>query len=146
MTDAVGRRASRIGSEYFLRTLTLATNIFGGDLVGALILMAVMQANVAHLDPFTPGVHETEYDGPPPDSERRPISVSALAAGIGLPYETVRRRVAAFEAEGWLVRSAKGVIVPAARLTGPAHTEVMAENLRNMRRLARRMMLAGLYP
>lgn len=40
------------------------------------------------------------FDTPPPADLRRPISVNALATSLGLPFETVRRRVKQLVAEG----------------------------------------------
>ena len=55
----------------------------------------------------------------PPDSARRPVALRAIAKAIDLPFETVRRRVAALVAEDAVHRGDTGVIVPA---------RVLAEN------------------
>lgn len=92
----------------------------------AAIMIAITQANVAPLlrDPD----RQTAFDGldaPPPDELRRPVSIRSLADSLGLPAETVRRRVHRMAAEGVCVLSPRGVVVPQRVLasehyTGPA--------------------------
>ncbi len=142
--DASGRLAARIGGEYFLQTVSLLAQSAEGDLLGAIILLAITQSNVAHLD-VRGRTAETAPVGPPPDTERRPVSVIALADGLGLPYETVRRRVVGLEKAGWCVRVQGGVVVPAERFMGPANAAWLEVNRRNMRRLMRRMTEAQLF-
>ncbi|MET0272879.1 MAG: hypothetical protein ABW360_07795 [Phenylobacterium sp.] len=92
------------------------------DPVDMLILLAIVQANVA------PVMRETElqrayaaYDTPPPDDARRPVSVSAVAGSLGMPYETVRRRVVRMVRSGWCVVGPTGVYVSQTVLTSPEH-------------------------
>ena len=49
------------------------------------------------------------FDTPPPEELRRAISVNALAASLGLPFETVRRRTKQLIADGICVSTAAGV-------------------------------------
>jgi DNA-binding Lrp family transcriptional regulator len=92
------------------------------DFVDALILLAVVQANVAPLmrDPETQTAYAS-YDAPPPDELRRPVSVNAIAHSLRLPYETVRRRVVRLARSGACEVSGHGVVVPARELASPQH-------------------------
>lgn len=142
--EARARYASRLGAEYFLRTLSLVTNSVGGNVLTAVILLAIMQANVAHVD----GVESADTlsrPGPPGDDERRPVSVSAVAAGLGVPYETVRRNVARLEKAGMCQRVPGGVIVPAQVVAGPDHNGVLLTNWTNLRRLVQRVERADVF-
>ncbi|THD79943.1 MAG: ArsR family transcriptional regulator [Phenylobacterium sp.] len=97
-------------------------NRLGRDFVDALIVLAVVQANVGPLsrDPDLQLAYAT-YDRPPPDELRRPVSVSAIAHSLRLPYETVRRRIARMAKTGTCEVSAHGVVVPARELASPQH-------------------------
>lgn len=46
----------------------------------------------------------------PPEAMRRPVSISAIARALGLPYSTVRRHVEKMLADGRLVRSRGGLL------------------------------------
>lgn len=96
--------------------------IAGMDARDSLLVMAVNQANIAPLtrDPEA----RARYGGleaPAPDAERRPVSLSAVAASLRLPYETVRRRVRRLETLGVCVLTPLGPIVPESFLASPAY-------------------------
>ena len=134
---AIGRAAARAASEHFLRSLSLLTESLDLDILPAIILLTVMQSNVAHLDGGRTCGSYGAVATPPPDEERRPISVLALANGLRLPYETARRHVEKLIAAGWCARVGGGVIVRSEKLTGPKHQEAALANLANLRRLVR---------
>ncbi|WP_374471740.1 hypothetical protein [Phenylobacterium sp.] len=83
------------------------------DLVDALIMLAVTQANVEPVlrDPGLNRRYAT-YDSPPPEAIRRPISINAVAQSLGIPFETARRRVARLALVGVYRTTPAGVIVP----------------------------------
>lgn len=134
---AVGRAVARAASEHFLRTLSLVTESLDLDILPAVILLTVMQANVAHLDGGSADETYGAVSTPPPEAVRRPISVLALANGLRLPYETARRHVERLIAAGWCTRVEGGVIVRAEMLTGPKHQAATLANAANLRRLVR---------
>jgi hypothetical protein len=92
------------------------------DFLDALILLAVVQANIAPLmrDPALQRAYAA-YEEPPPDDLRRPVSISAVAHSLRLPYETVRRRVLRLAAAAACDVGETGVIVPARELATPDH-------------------------
>lgn len=92
------------------------------DFLDALILLAIVQANVAPLmrDPALQRAHAS-YDEAPPDELRRPVSINAVAHSLRLPYETARRRIVRLAAAGACDVSEAGVIVPARELATPEH-------------------------
>ncbi|WP_296599302.1 hypothetical protein [Phenylobacterium sp.] len=140
-SSAAGARvAVRLGSDYMLRSLQMLGELADGELLPALISLAIVQANVAHLEQEG-GFRE--LDEPPQDENRRPISILAIANGLGLPYETTRRHVEKMIAAGQCARVRGGVIVPTAALTTPRHREFVLANLANLRRLYRNLRRAG---
>ncbi len=138
------RLSIRLASEYFLRSMQLLVEFVDGDMATALIFLAIVSANVSHLNADGPdGAPHADTDDVPPDEIRKPISVLALAGSLDLPYETTRRHVARLLQSGQCVRVAGGVIVPARVLLSDRHTEVMSANLTNLRRLFRALNKSG---
>ena len=138
------RISARLGSEYLLRSVQLLVGFVEGDLVTALVFLAIISANVSHLNAEGPdGPLHADVDDVPPDEARKPVSVLALAGSLDLPYETTRRHVAKLLKSGQCERVTGGLIVPARVLLGERHTEVMRANLTNQRRLFRALTRAG---
>jgi hypothetical protein len=138
------RLSVRLATEYFLRSMQLLVEFVGGDLVTALVFLAIVSANVSHLNADGPdGAPHADAGDVPPDEVRKPISVLALSGSLNLPYETTRRHVSKLLQTGQCVRVAGGLIVPARVLLSDRHTEVMGANLTNLRRLFRALNKAG---
>lgn len=95
-------------------------------LLDSLLVAAVVEANTDRFmrDPALYAAY-ARVDDPAPDELRRPVSISALAASLSLPFETVRRHVKQLEAEGAFVTTAQGVYVPAAVLMSPRVVSVL---------------------
>ncbi|MET0274327.1 MAG: hypothetical protein ABW360_15170 [Phenylobacterium sp.] len=93
-----------------------------GHILDTLLASAIIQANVQPIqrdgDLF---MAFAKSDAVPPDTLRRPVSMNALANSLGLPFETVRRRVNAMVPTGWCRIVEEGVIVPAETLDTPKH-------------------------
>lgn len=125
-------RLGRASLDFILDTFNLSRN--GGDMLGPVITSVIIQANVAPItqDPELSHRYAT-LDAPPPDELRRPLSVNAVAASLQLPYETVRRRVAAMIADGTCVATPKGVYVPAAALVGAEYDAVAIARYERLR-------------
>ena len=116
----------------------------GGDLLDALFLAAVIEANVAPVnqDP----VLQQKYgalDQPPPDELRRPVSINAVAASLGQPFETTRRRLNELARRGQCVIGPKGVVVPTARLMSEAYVRICVLRYERVRRLYHELKEAG---
>jgi hypothetical protein len=58
-------------------------------------------------------------DCPPPDELRRPVSISAIANSLRIPFETARRRIAALVELGIVKSAPRGVIIPMGPLNSP---------------------------
>jgi len=125
-------RIGRASLDFILDIIKLTRD--GGDILTPLINTVIIEANVALInqDPELSRRYAA-LDAPPPDELRRPISINAVAASLALPYETVRRRVAAGIAAGSCVATAKGVYVPASALQGPAWTAIAVARYERLR-------------
>jgi hypothetical protein len=140
----VGRVASRLTVEFFLRSAVLVSELGGGDLIRAMILRAIIAGNINHIDhdPASMGQFASIGDVPP-DELRRPISVLGVAGSLGLPYETTRRCVNKLVKEGLVIRVKGGVIAPSARHMQPQDHEAIRTNMANLRRLFSELKRAG---
>jgi hypothetical protein len=104
----------RVLMDFQIRVLETFVPTYG-DVVRGYVWGGVLQANIRHL--LTAHQLAWRYstqDNPPPDDQRRPVSIRAVAKVLELPYETTRRHVAALAAEGRLK------IVPGAGVLAPA--------------------------
>lgn len=114
------RLLSRLSIDFLLDLIAAGRD--GRHVLDALILTAIVQANVAEISRHADlQVAFAEAEAPPPDHMRRPISVNALAASLGQPFETIRRRVRRLLDDGLCVAADGGVIVPTAVLTHPRY-------------------------
>ena len=136
------RLAARLAADYLLRSVRMISELSGGDLLTGLVSLALVQANVAHLDREANDFNR--IDTVPPDEVRRPISVLALSASLGLPYETTRRHVAKMVAAGLCVRVKGGVMIPTAIVEDRGRSGMLEANLLNLRRLVRSLRNAGI--
>ena len=106
--------------------------------VDAVLVMAVNQANIAPLtrDPDA-RIRYGALDAPAPDEDRRPVSVSAVAASLKLPYETTRRYVNMMVRDGQCERQGRrGVIIREQAFDEPGILNAMWETLASFNRLA----------
>lgn len=118
----------------------------GGPVLDPLLLVAVVEANVAPINqnPVLQHAHAA-LDSPPPDALRRPVSISAIAASLGQPFETVRRRLKALAARGECEIGPKGVIVPTRCLTSEKHRRIALARYERVRRLYLELNAAGAF-
>ena len=116
-----------------------------GDLIDPLLLTAILEANQAAIrhDPQLARLY-ADAASALPDAQRRPISISALAASLRLPFESVRRRIAAWVAAGVCVRTEAGVYVPQAVVTSEAYLAVQAARVARLPQFHADLTAAGL--
>lgn len=94
----------------FSRLLVTLRRVVGGDLDMVLILAVIGDLHFAHrTDPDSP-----RYDalGRTPATDAPTTNVYSLASYVGIPRETVRRKVAALVERGWVRADARGNLVP----------------------------------
>jgi DNA-binding Lrp family transcriptional regulator len=138
------RVAARLAIGFALDLVKLGG--FGRDVVDGLLMAAISAANVAQItrDPELQRAYAT-LDQVPPDDLRRPVSISAIANSLRIPFETARRRIAAL-AELGVIRTApgKGVIIPQAPLNSPFYRMGAAAHYALVRNLYFRVRALGL--
>ena len=119
------RVAGRLANAFALDLVKLGG--FGRDVVDALLLAAISQANVAQItrSPELQRKYAT-LDQPPPDEMRRPVSISAVANSLRIPFETARRRIAVLIELGVVKTLPRGVIIPTGPVSSPFY-RMMAE-------------------
>ena len=116
--EATGRIAARLTNRFALDLVKLGG--FGRDVIDGLLLMAISQANVAQISrsPELQRAYAT-LDQIPSDDLRRPVSMSAIANSLCIPFETTRRRIQSWAKLGLIQSTPRGVIVPQAPLSSP---------------------------
>ncbi|WP_374576192.1 hypothetical protein [Phenylobacterium sp.] len=128
-SPAVGR----LSAEFVLAFLKRVSRISGGDFLDGVIRLAILDANIRHLI-ASPEVAKAyaSFETPIPDEMRRPASINAVAGSLGLPFETVRRRVHALDRQGLAQAGKDGVILSQNQLiTGPVQ-QVLDENFASL--------------
>ena len=110
----------------------------GGDVLGPLIEAAVLEANVsAFIDGLVRSGDLAALEAPVPVEAMRPISVNAVSASLGLPFETVRRRAGALASAGRLVRDRAGLRVAPDWMARPEATRQSELRYARLQRLHR---------
>jgi DNA-binding transcriptional ArsR family regulator len=107
----------------------------GGDILDPLIVALVLDVNVSGIsqDPEL----QRRYAGVgdiPPDTLRRPVSISAVAASLRLPYETVRRRIARLAERGACEVTRDGVMVPSSTVNNPGYLMLAGARYERLKR------------
>lgn len=107
------RLTARQSAEYFLNIVRLLDHAVDRDLVTTLTFLSIARANLRGFtqDPDR-ALRYATMDAIPPDSERVPVTVYAIAKELGIPYETVRRHAAKLRKEGLCESVPGGVIIP----------------------------------
>ena len=137
---------ARQSSAYCLRALRLVVDTYGDSQAG-IVAQSIVAANTAHLDVFMgEGWRYAGIDQPPPDEVRRPVSVSAIARSLGVPYETLRRQVRRLIEAGVCLRVDGGLIIPTAAVERPAAAQAMLANVRHVREFVDILRALGFDP
>lgn len=121
------RLTARRSAEYFLNIVRLLDRSVDRDLVTTLTFLSITRANMRV---FTAdSVRAMRYaamDTVPPDSERTPVTVYAIAKELGIPYETVRRHAAKLRKEGLCEAVPGGLIIPNSAFQHPGMLEAVS--------------------
>lgn len=136
------RLALRAANAFIVEMLTVCRG--ERDFTDALILATLVQCNSAPLAGDV--VLQRRYgafDSPPPESVRRPISVNAISASLGLPFETVRRRTKRLVAEGLCEVLPEGIRLRRELLTSGRSRRMLDEVYLLVRSLYQRLSRAG---
>ncbi|WP_010546215.1 helix-turn-helix domain-containing protein [Sphingomonas elodea] len=116
-----GRLMVRLVAEMQLSLIAGGMRALNGDLDRAVVFMVVARASEL-LSPH--GVGHAHQDG----GSAKAISINALAASLGRPFETMRRHIHALCAMGLCIRGPAGVSVPEAVHTRPEIVALFRSN------------------
>ena len=106
------------------------------DLLDRILLVVIAQANLqAIASDHTLQLRYATLEAPPPDELRRPVSISAVATIIGIPFETARRRVRRLVDAGACELSNGGVRLPERSWAQPVVTSFLSGTYELARRL-----------
>lgn len=111
-TPDVRRQICRYGSNYIIDVAKVVAEALDRNFVTALVFLAIARANVSAITSAEVVDHRVAGPDLPPDAQRLPVSVYAIARDLRLPYETARRHVGKLKAEGRCVPAGEGLIVP----------------------------------
>jgi hypothetical protein len=129
-------KVSRLSLAYFLSYLEQLRPGFGQDVVKGLVFVAIVQANIGHLENDGSGSRSwADLAAVPPDELRRPIRVLPLADSLRLPRETVRRKVRALAADRFVEATEDGVVAPTRVLSRPGNGRSLQINTAAVREL-----------
>lgn len=121
----------RLAIGAILRAVGMVNREYNGDITAALVFASVVEANVGHLAT----AQLAAVARLPPDEMRRPVTGVALAATLGIPNETVRRKIKGLIDQGLLVRVDGGLIVPTEVMASDRMTRLTRASFLNLRRL-----------
>jgi hypothetical protein len=124
----------RLAADYFLRMVELVLPRFA-SLTQALVILEVVRANTQGLPDAVRGQDAVEPEAFVPDSYRRSVRITEVAARLGLPHETARRNLLELVEEGRVRRVSDGFIVPAEVLARSAVLAGWSANFRNLSRM-----------
>lgn len=114
------RQLFRLAGQHLLNTARLVAVAVDRDLVTALTFLSIARANLRELTlDRARALSYGAIDTIPPDSERIPVSVYAVAKELGVPYETVRRHALKLRKGGACEAVAGGLIIPNSTLARP---------------------------
>jgi hypothetical protein len=117
-----------IATESLLRILRLAIEHHEGDLESFVVYLAVIAAGSGRMlrDPDMQALYGDSQ--PFPDEERAGVSRRAIADSLGLPRETVRRKIARLiEREQVIERD--GLVTAHSPMLGRPHAREVAEGM-----------------
>ena len=123
--------------EGLLRVMRAAGDTYGHDYEAILIYWSVVVASVGRFLRNDDQIKLIENDGRPmPEDEHHPVSARAIAEATGLPRETVRRKIAALVADGYLAQDSRGVRTRPGLLDQRGNDQMFAAAAREVKRMA----------
>ena len=122
-------------TEFMASHLIDCCGVFDGDLHEMLVFTILAQRYLRDHIAAQHGDAET------PDGERRAISATRIAAQTGMPRETVRRKLAALQARGWVEKTGRAdwriAVTDGSATAGLELEDFLAREARRVLRFAR---------
>lgn len=111
-TTDVRRQICRFGSNYIIDVAKVVAEALDRNFVTALVFLAIARANVSAITAAEAADQRAAGADLPPDTQRLPVSVYAIARDLRLPYETARRHVGKLKSARRCAPAGEGLIVP----------------------------------
>ncbi|WP_312167104.1 hypothetical protein [Phenylobacterium sp.] len=144
MQDPNDMFLARLSGNYLLRTLANTSEVFEGDMLLAIVFMAIGQATVSHL-PVERHAGQFGPDGIAPDDQRRPVSALSIAESLNIPRETARRYVSRLVDLGYCARvRGRRVIIPGDVYRRPEVQHALQSNRRDLQMMIAAIRRGGL--
>lgn len=120
--------------ESLIRLLSRLRAAFDGDLDSVLILAVIGSAALSRQKLPPEMSYEEFQEGTERETYRSPLNTNSISEITAIPRETVRRKLSAMRAKGWIVRNHDGYwqIAPQARDDLQPMTELSLEYLMQM--------------
>jgi hypothetical protein len=130
------RLVVRLSSDYILR-LAEPISLHIGDLVSGVILLELFLANTEHLPDTEGGRADGDWSSGSfvDDALRRPIRAATISERLGIPSETVRRRLGALVKSGRCERIGDGYIVTSRVMARDRLVRFVLDNQSHLHRL-----------
>lgn len=145
MRDRIGlSRVAWLNIRLALAFTRATRDLLKGDLVSSLLIPAISEANVGHLDQHPDDtLKHLALDASYPDALRRPANVMSIAASLDIPRETARYKLEALLESGLVHRQDGGIILKTETLTSerflpaiPRYLEAMADFVADLGQLS----------
>jgi hypothetical protein len=115
-------------NDYFLDTVGVVTDLFGGDLLTGIVFLAIIRENLRGVEVGSKRRRLADQRRARSAALGQPVTVYTLSQTLGLTYETTRRHVNRLIQNGYCKRLANGLMVPAEVLRRP---DLLKGGLRN---------------
>ena len=126
MTAPQRARVAWLSIRLQLAHIAITRDLVGGDLVSSLLIPAISDANVGHLDAHPDISRRHQVLGVNYAEElRRPANALSIAHSLDLPRETARAKLAGLVASGILTRTSSGYILPTSTLVSERFLSAM---------------------
>lgn len=139
--QARAAEVSLLMGTFFLRYLASIYREFQGDLAMVIVLGEVGHHNVSHCYTGGGGSCRTRDDllqKPELWEDLHPCNAFSLSSATGIPRETVRRKINALVAKGWLRRNSRGEVFMTPVMVRHFHCDFDPRLLREFLEVARR--------
>jgi len=112
-TSVSPRLVARLGAGHFLAVIRAVAERLSPDLTTIITFLTILYGNLDHYQDDWKETHPfASLAMAVPDSLRKPVTITWVAAEAGLPFETVRRRIRRLEDRG-ICRQVKGGFIVA---------------------------------
>lgn len=127
--DVLGAQVSWLNTRMSMAHFVACREWLDDDPITTMLIAAVLDANVQHIDQRAAEMKKFLSAGQVPDGMRRPANFLSIAASIGVPRETARARLLALVERGLFHLSDSGGVLLRSEVIMGDYVSVAAKNL-----------------